>query len=77
MSYLFNVYHVLALYLSCVASLSSAQNLKLPLKAVNLGNWLVVEGWMKPSLFDGIPNKDLLVKQFLLAIVLVKFVPFL
>ncbi|KAL6227791.1 hypothetical protein ACLB2K_001747 [Fragaria x ananassa] len=34
--------------------------LKLPLKSVNLGNWLVVEGWMKPSLFDGIPNKDLL-----------------
>ncbi|KAK9949660.1 hypothetical protein M0R45_005177 [Rubus argutus] len=54
----FNIYHVLALYLSYVASLSSTQNSKL--KAVNLGNWLVVEGWMKLSLFDGIPNKDLL-----------------
>ncbi|KAF8377279.1 hypothetical protein HHK36_030654 [Tetracentron sinense] len=30
------------------------------IKAVNLGGWLVTEGWMKPSLFDGIPNKDLL-----------------
>ncbi|GMN33685.1 hypothetical protein TIFTF001_004296 [Ficus carica] len=35
-----------------------AQNL--PLKAVNLGNWLVAEMWMEPSLFDGIPNNDLL-----------------
>ncbi|AET04533.2 putative glucan 1,3-beta-glucosidase [Medicago truncatula] len=32
----------------------------LPLKAVNLGNWLVTEGWMEPSLFDGIKNNDLL-----------------
>lgn len=31
-----------------------------PFKAVNLGGWLVTEGWMTPSLFDGIPNKDLL-----------------
>lgn len=30
------------------------------LKAVNLGGWLVTEGWMKPSLFDDIPNKDFL-----------------
>ncbi|KAK7829409.1 putative glucan 1 [Quercus suber] len=29
-------------------------------KAVNLGGWLVVEGWIKPSLFDGIPNGDML-----------------
>jgi len=28
---------------------------------VNLGNWLVAEGWMEPSRFDGIVNKDLLV----------------
>ncbi|KAK6115464.1 hypothetical protein DH2020_035108 [Rehmannia glutinosa] len=35
--------------------------LDLPFKAVNLGGWLVIEGWMTPSLFDGIPNKDLLV----------------
>ncbi|KAL0305089.1 UNVERIFIED_CONTAM: putative glucan 1,3-beta-glucosidase A [Sesamum angustifolium] len=32
----------------------------LPIKAVNLGGWLVIEGWMTPSLFDAIPNKDLL-----------------
>ncbi|KAM7252999.1 hypothetical protein ACFE04_025617 [Oxalis oulophora] len=30
------------------------------IKAVNLGGWLVTEGWMKPSLFDAIPNKDFL-----------------
>ena len=30
-------------------------------RAVNLGGWLVVEGWIKPSLFDGIPNGDMLV----------------
>ncbi|KAL8058421.1 hypothetical protein ABFX02_03G016900 [Erythranthe guttata] len=32
----------------------------LPFKAVNLGGWLVIEGWMTPSLFHNIPNKDLL-----------------
>ncbi|CAL8163881.1 unnamed protein product [Prunus armeniaca] len=31
---------------------------------VNLGNWLAIEGWMKPSLFDAIPNNDLLVRRF-------------
>ncbi|KAF6992920.1 hypothetical protein CFC21_009873 [Triticum aestivum] len=30
------------------------------IRAVNLGGWLVTEGWILPSLFDGIPNKDLL-----------------
>ena len=30
-------------------------------RTVNLGGWLVTEGWIKPSLFDGIPNKDFLV----------------
>uniref|UniRef100_A0ACD5TAT5 Uncharacterized protein n=1 Tax=Avena sativa TaxID=4498 RepID=A0ACD5TAT5_AVESA len=29
-------------------------------RAANLGGWLVTEGWILPSLFDGIPNKDLL-----------------
>nr|GME19085.1 probable glucan 1,3-beta-glucosidase A [Ipomoea batatas] len=29
-------------------------------RAVNLGGWLVTEGWMTPSLFDAIPNRDLL-----------------
>lgn len=32
------------------------------LGGVNLGGWLVVEGWIKPSLFDGIPNGDMLVR---------------
>lgn len=56
-------YHYLLLafyFFSYVPSLSLAQ----PFKAVNLGNWLVIEGWMKPSLFDGIPNNDLLVLYF-------------
>lgn len=35
-------------------------NQKFKLKAVNLGGWLVTEGWIKPSLFDAIPNKDFL-----------------
>lgn len=30
-------------------------------RGVNLGGWLVVEGWIKPSLFDDIPNGDMLV----------------
>lgn len=36
-------------------------NKEFRVKAVNLGGWLVTEGWMKPSLFDAIPNKDFLV----------------
>lgn len=28
--------------------------------SVALGGWLVIEGWIKPSLFDGIPDNDLL-----------------
>ncbi|CAO2188984.1 unnamed protein product [Urochloa humidicola] len=32
----------------------------LPVRAVSLGGWLVIEGWILPSLFDGIPNKDLM-----------------
>jgi hypothetical protein len=31
-----------------------------PIRSVNLGGWLVTEGWILPSLFDGIPNNDLL-----------------
>ncbi|XP_042495869.1 probable glucan 1,3-beta-glucosidase A [Macadamia integrifolia] len=48
--------------LSCIFSLSFAAraNPGFKIKAVNLGGWLVTEGWIKPSLFDGIPNKDLL-----------------
>ncbi|MCI35749.1 glucan 13-beta-glucosidase, partial [Trifolium medium] len=37
-----------------------AINPEFRVKAVNLGGWLVTEGWMKPSLFDAIPNKDFL-----------------
>ena len=48
---------VIILYVSWIVPLCYAQ----PFKAVNLGNWLVTEGWMKPDLFDGIPNNDLLV----------------
>nr|GMC57212.1 probable glucan 1,3-beta-glucosidase A isoform X1 [Ipomoea batatas] len=29
-------------------------------RGVNLGGWLVIEGWIKPSLFDDIPNGDML-----------------
>ncbi|XP_047341605.1 probable glucan 1,3-beta-glucosidase A [Impatiens glandulifera] len=29
-------------------------------RGVNLGGWLVIEGWIKPSLFDGIYNGDML-----------------
>jgi hypothetical protein len=51
---------LVALCLSCPYTSLLAQNP--PYKAVNLGNWLLVEGWMEqPSLFDGIVNKDLLV----------------
>jgi hypothetical protein len=32
-----------------------------PIRAVNLGDWLVTEGWILPSLFYGIPNNDTLV----------------
>ncbi|EPS64504.1 hypothetical protein M569_10276, partial [Genlisea aurea] len=30
------------------------------IRGVNLGGWLVIEGWIKPSLFDGIPNNDMI-----------------
>ncbi|KAE9605901.1 putative glucan 1,3-beta-glucosidase [Lupinus albus] len=36
------------------------QNLEFRLIAVNLGGWLVTEGSITPSLFDGIPNKKFL-----------------
>ncbi|GMP46083.1 hypothetical protein CsSME_00014374 [Camellia sinensis var. sinensis] len=49
------------IFLSSMLSLSHGRltpNFKI--RAVNLGGWLVTEGWIKPSLFDGIPNKDFL-----------------
>ncbi|KAJ3702640.1 hypothetical protein LUZ61_006345 [Rhynchospora tenuis] len=39
-------------------ALSSSASL--PVRAVNVGGWLVVEGWMTPYLFDNITNKDML-----------------
>lgn len=42
-----------------------------PVRAVNLGGWLVTEGWIKPSLFDAIPNKDFLVRTSI--IIFLKF----
>ncbi|KAG6650139.1 probable glucan 1,3-beta-glucosidase A [Carya illinoinensis] len=48
-------------FLFCKVSLSHGRtNPSFRVKAVNLGGWLVTEGWIKPSLFDGIPNKDFL-----------------
>ncbi|VAI27565.1 unnamed protein product [Triticum turgidum subsp. durum] len=44
----------------CFLSRRAAAAPRLPVRAVNLGGWLVTEGWILPSLFDGIPNKDLL-----------------
>ncbi|CAN1216284.1 Probable glucan 1,3-beta-glucosidase A [Linum perenne] len=56
---------LLALSISCWISFFVGHSLEgLPedskVKGVNLGGWLVVEGWIKPSLFDGIPNGDML-----------------
>lgn len=34
-------------------------------RGVNLGGWLVIEGWIKPSLFDDILNGDMLVSSYL------------
>ncbi|VAI13132.1 probable glucan 1,3-beta-glucosidase A [Triticum dicoccoides] len=44
----------------CFLYRRAAADPRLPVRAVNLGGWLVTEGWILPSLFDGIPNKDLL-----------------
>ncbi|KAK1607393.1 hypothetical protein QYE76_031066 [Lolium multiflorum] len=53
---------VLIFGLLCVfqPSHSSSDNDFTKVRAVNLGGWLVVEGWIKPALFDGIPNGDML-----------------
>ncbi|KAK6922981.1 Glycoside hydrolase, family 5 [Dillenia turbinata] len=51
------VVNILALYF---AVCSQDFSLALPYKAASLGNWLVTEGWMNLSRFDGIPNNDLL-----------------
>ncbi|KAK6922982.1 Glycoside hydrolase, family 5 [Dillenia turbinata] len=51
------VLNILALYFSVS---SPKHSLALPYEAVNLGNSLVTEGWMKPSRFNDKPNNDLL-----------------
>ncbi|PPR93650.1 hypothetical protein GOBAR_AA27019 [Gossypium barbadense] len=48
---------VLSLVLSCC---QGRVDPNFRIRAVNLGGWLVTEGWIKPSLFDGIVNKDFL-----------------
>ena len=45
-------------------------------RGVNLGGWLIVEGWITPSLFDGIPNKDLLVGRYMFFVVFSFFVSY-
>ncbi|KAM3272070.1 hypothetical protein ACQJBY_042330 [Aegilops geniculata] len=56
------LFHYASLLMLCFLSRSSAAMAapRLPVRAVNLGGWLVTEGWILPSLFDGIPNNDLL-----------------
>lgn len=44
------------LFLSCIFSVDGLSKVR----GVNLGGWLVIEGWIRPSLFDGIPNGDML-----------------
>ncbi|OMO94249.1 Glycoside hydrolase, family 5 [Corchorus olitorius] len=46
--------------LLCLTSGKVSHEYDFGIKAVNLGGWLVTEGWIKPSLFDGIVNNDFL-----------------
>ncbi|XP_076890801.1 putative glucan 1,3-beta-glucosidase A [Bidens hawaiensis] len=55
---LLGIVSVFALFIISNGQTSNTSNQMI--RAVNLGGWLVVEGWMKPSLFDSIPNKDFL-----------------
>lgn len=56
-----------------VAALQSRRHLldNLKVRAVNLGGWLVIEKWIQPSLFDGIPDGDLLVSKELRARIMI------
>ncbi|KAL3351723.1 hypothetical protein AABB24_020013 [Solanum stoloniferum] len=56
------VYYLFIISSCCIFNFSYGRNLNpnFKVKAVNLGGWLITEGWIKPSLFDGIPNKDFL-----------------
>ncbi|KAH7846952.1 hypothetical protein Vadar_020058 [Vaccinium darrowii] len=58
----------ICIFSSCLISLSYGTanfDSGFRVRGVNLGGWLVVEGWIKPSLFNGIRNKDLLDGTFL------------
>ncbi|XP_027179994.1 probable glucan 1,3-beta-glucosidase A [Coffea eugenioides] len=46
--------------LFCVACSVEGLHEDSKVRGVNLGGWLVIEGWIKPSLFDGIPNGEML-----------------
>jgi len=52
---------LLLLYSPCLRPPLVAAAPTPPIRAVNLGGWLVTEGWILPSLFYGIPNNDTLV----------------
>lgn len=60
------IYYLFIISSFCIFNFSYGRNLNpnFRVKAVNLGGWLLTEGWIKPSLFDGIPNKDFLVRSF-------------
>ncbi|KAK6130644.1 hypothetical protein DH2020_035619 [Rehmannia glutinosa] len=53
------LFSIICFSILCSSNGKSARPIP-PVRAVNLGGWLVTEGWIKPSLFDGIPNKDFL-----------------
>ncbi|KAG5544358.1 hypothetical protein RHGRI_016942 [Rhododendron griersonianum] len=50
----------LCIFLCCISFAFTRDIPNIQIRAVNLGGWLVTEGWIKPPLFDGIPNKDFL-----------------
>ncbi|PNX93759.1 putative glucan 13-beta-glucosidase A-like protein [Trifolium pratense] len=53
---------VLLCYFLITSTVYSVEGLHVgsKVRGVNLGGWLVIEGWIKPSLFDGIANGDML-----------------
>ncbi|KAL4557638.1 hypothetical protein LXL04_035823 [Taraxacum kok-saghyz] len=59
-SQLLGIVYVFALFNICNGRRTIMKSNNELIRAVNLGGWLVTEGWMKPSLFDSIPNNDFL-----------------
>ncbi|XP_024542491.1 probable glucan 1,3-beta-glucosidase A [Selaginella moellendorffii] len=51
---------LLAIALFSAVSTSATTNNATRVRSVSLGGWLVIEKWIKPSLFDGIVEPDLL-----------------